>query len=361
MSRSDIRLTRRALLSGTTASLAVVGGGGLVHAASASKAGQTPGKREDAEADKEILGQGNFRYRTRRYWGHLDRSRYPVKDCHGITEDRNGRIVLLTNDTHNNLIAYRKNGEFQAAWENRFPAAHGLEITEERGEELYWITDHDRQVVSTCMPDGREVRSIGPDKLASKYPDLSKYHPTNTAILPDGQFFISDGYGSSFVHQFDPDGRYVSSFGGEGDGPENLKQPHAVWIDARSGTPQLLVCDRQHQMLKWFSLTGDLLGIVPVPGALPSNVSAFGGKYKDCIAVASLNGMILVLDGQNRVISVVGGEPPVYVDSRLQTLSVFNYTFNHPHDVYVDATNALYVVQWWSNQTYPIKLDFVTS
>jgi len=80
--------------------------------------------------------------------------------------------------------------------------------------------------------------------------------------------------------------------------------------------------------------------------------------------------MILILDGADRVVSVVGsiarsasccgailGEPPVYTDGKLQRLSNFNYTFNHPHDVHVDSTGALYVVQWDSNQTYPIKLE----
>jgi 2-polyprenyl-6-methoxyphenol hydroxylase-like FAD-dependent oxidoreductase len=91
-------------------------------------------------------------------WGLLDRKRYPVKDCHGITEDRNGRIVMLTNDRHNNLIAYTKAGGYVAAWESRFPAAHALEIYDDHGEDRYWITDHDRQVVSMCTADGRELR-----------------------------------------------------------------------------------------------------------------------------------------------------------------------------------------------------------
>ena len=67
--------------------------------------------------------------------------------------------------------------------------------------------------------------------------------------------------------------------------------------------------------------------------------------------------MILILDGSDRVVSVVGGEPATYIDGKLQQLQVFNYTFNHPHDVYVDAAGAMYVPQWWSNQTYPIKLE----
>ena len=81
----------------------------------------------------------------------------------------------------------------------------------------------------------------------------------------------------------------------------------------------------------------ELQRVVPLPGAQPCNVARFGGyrgKLTDHLAIASLNGMILILDGSDRVVSVVGGQPPVYLDGKLQPLEVFNYTFNHPHDVY---------------------------
>ena len=348
---------------------ALLGQGALVLGGLASLAGNaanvhTPSACDDGNS--EILGQGRFRYRAQRLWGRLDPYKYPVRDCHGISEDREGRIVLLTNDTHNNLIAYRKSGSLARAWEHRFPGAHGLDIVEHMGEDQYWITDHTRQVVSVCNADGAELLHVGPEALRAKYPDLTKYHPTNTATLPDGDFFISDGYGSSFVHHFDPKGRYISSFGGPGDGPEHLATPHAVWIDTRSGKPVLLICDRAHNALKWFSLDGKFLRMVdfgammiddePV-GILPANVARLSGRYKDHLAIAGLWGMILILDGADRVVSTVGGLPPVYVEDKLQQLVNFNYTFCHPHDVCVDEAGAIYVAQWGSNRTYPIKLE----
>ncbi|MBI3475726.1 MAG: 6-bladed beta-propeller [Acidobacteria bacterium] len=352
-------LSRRSLLKNAVGPMAAAGM--LTIAGTGELFATTTPSRSNDDCDGEILGQGEFRYRAHRHWGQLDRAHYPVKDCHGITEDRHGRIVLLTNDTHNNLISYEKNGKFSAAWESRFPTAHGLEIEDHHGEDRYWITDHDVQCLSINTADGRELRRIGPDAVASKYPSLSNYHPTNSAFTPDGDFFISDGYGSSFVHHFDPEGKYISSFGGAGNTPSNLSEPHAVWIDNRSGKPSVLVCDRGNETLKWFSLSGELQRVVPVPGARPSNVAQFhrssSGQADNHIAIASLNGMILILDGSDRVVSAVGGEPPVYIDGKLQPLQVFNYTFNHPHDVYVDSSGALYVPQWWSNQTYPIKLE----
>lgn len=354
MKNSNV-VSRRALLEQAAGSIGAVGLMAMSAPANAF-AGATP---QNDDWDGELLGQRKFRYRARRHWGLLDRAHYPVKDCHGVVEDRHGRIVVLTNDTHNNLLSYDKSGKLASASETRFPAAHGLDIEDHQGEDRFWITDHDLQCLSVNTADGKEVLRIGPDAVAAKYPSLTNYHPTNSALAPDGDFFISDGYGSSFIHHFDPKGKYIASFGGVGTTESNLNEPHAVWIDTRSGKPSLLVCDRGNEMLKWFSLSGELQRIVPVPGARPSNVAQFHGRggTANHIAIASLNGMILILDETDHVVSVVGGEPAVYTAGKLQPLQVFNYTFNHPHDVYVDTLGALYVPQWWSNQSYPMKLE----
>jgi peptidylamidoglycolate lyase len=366
--RRPSSLSRRSLL--TRGSLALATATASLPGNSARAAHQAD---RHSSADGEILGQGEFRYRANRFWGLLDRQRYPVQDCHGICEDRLGRIVTLTNHTRNNLIAYDKRGSFRAAWETRFPGAHGLDIVDHGGEDRYWITDQNRQWVSVCTVEGNELLHVGPEALSSVYPDLNKYHPTNTAVLPDGDFYIADGYGSSLIHHFEPAGRYISSFGGAGDAPEKLKTPHAVWIDNRSGKPRLLVTDRGHNSLKWFSPEGRLLRVVSLGEEMerngepvacrPGNIAQFSaaGRFKDHLAIACLRGMILILDGADRVVSVVGGAPAAYVDGKLQTPEVFNYTLTHPHDVYVDAAGALYVAQWWSSQTYPIKLELLSA
>ena len=306
----------------------------------------------------EILGQGALRYRLVPGWGRLDRAKVPVEDCHAITENREGQIVLLTNDKRNNVITYTKDGTFVAKREDRFPAAHALEFEERRGDELLWITDHQQSVISLLTPDGREVKRLNADALSARYPDLTKYHATNVAVMKDGDFFISDGYGSHYIHHFDPDWKYIATWGGAGSAPENLRQPHAIWLDSRRGRNELLVCDRANALLKWFNAKGELLRTVPVPGSQPSNIALMANDH---IAIASLNGMILILDGQDRVVSAVGGEPPAYEDGVLKPLVNYNTTFNHPHDVYVDATGAMYVAQWNSNRSYPLKFELAKS
>ncbi len=46
-----------------------------------------------------------------RHVGALDAAKYPVNDCHEMVEDSRGRILLLTNETKNNVLVYNKSGD----------------------------------------------------------------------------------------------------------------------------------------------------------------------------------------------------------------------------------------------------------
>ena len=73
-----------------------------------------------------VLGHNNKRYRINTRWSQADVSRYPVNDCHEMVQDQKGRILLLTNETRNNVLIYDKNGKLLDAWGTEYPGAHGL-------------------------------------------------------------------------------------------------------------------------------------------------------------------------------------------------------------------------------------------
>ena len=58
-----------------------------------------------------ILGQGKKRYKIDTHWSQADVARYPVNDCHEMVQDSKGRILLLTNETKNNVLIYDKKGK----------------------------------------------------------------------------------------------------------------------------------------------------------------------------------------------------------------------------------------------------------
>jgi hypothetical protein len=64
-----------------------------------------------------------------------------------------------------------------------------------------------------------------------------------------------------------------------------------------------------------------------------------------------------VLDANLLVVSNIAGTAPVYSDAgELQPMKTQEPVFIHPHDLLVDD-DSLYVAQFASNQTYPIKLE----
>lgn len=56
--------------------------------------------------DETILGHGDFQYRVHKEWGDLDPENTPVKNCHEMVMDSKGRLIMITDDTRNNIIIY---------------------------------------------------------------------------------------------------------------------------------------------------------------------------------------------------------------------------------------------------------------
>ena len=71
-------------------------------------------------------------------------------------------------------------------------------------------------------------------------------------------------------------------------------------------------------------------------------------------------GYLSVLDADLRVVSNIAGTPPVYDDAgKLQPMRHHEDVFIHPHDLLVDTDESIYIAQFASEKTYPIKLERV--
>jgi hypothetical protein len=64
------------------------------------------------------------------------------------------------------------------------------------------------------------------------------------------------------------------------------------------------------------------------------------------------------MDERMQVVSNIAGSPPVYDDKgRLQPMRHDGDVFQHPHDLCVGKDGSLYVAQFSSGKTYPVKLE----
>ena len=73
--------------------------------------------------------------------------------------------------------------------------------------------------------------------------------PTDLARAPNGELYISDGYGNSSVHRFTADGTLIQSWGEPGTGPGQFNLPHGVWVDG----DRVYVADRQNNRVQIFT------------------------------------------------------------------------------------------------------------
>lgn len=310
-----------------------------------------------------ILGHNQKRYRLNARWSQADVSRYPVKDCHEMVQDQKGRILLLTNETHNNVLIYDKNGQILDAWGTEYPGAHGFTLFNENGTDVLFICDNTRHQVIKTTIDGRVLLTLDYPKETGEYTKPEEYVPTETAIAANGDIYVADGYGKDFIIQYDASGRYIRHFGGRGEGPQHLLNAHGVCIDNRNpDQPCLLVCSRQQNALKRFDFEGKYLSTIELPGAWVCRPVIHGEYlYAAVLQSSSLlwkqSGFVTILDKQNKVVSNLAGTEPTYADGKLQEMSQAMPVFVYPHDVCIDDEENLYVAQWNSGKTYPYKLE----
>src|SRR5690606_7488819 len=136
-------------------------------------------------------------------------------NTHGcIAVDAAGRIYFNT-DTERAVCVFAPDGTFAGAWGNTFQGGlHGMTLVREGDREFLYLTHTARAEVVKCTLEGEVLWTLGFPEQAGIYANAREYRPTGIAVAPDGTFWVADGYGKSFVHEFDRERRYVRSFGG---------------------------------------------------------------------------------------------------------------------------------------------------
>ena len=316
----------------------------------------------------DLIGHGDFRYRPHPQWGNLDSTKTPVKNCHEMVMDSKGRLIMITDETKNNIIVYDKSGKLITTWGTSFPGGHGLTLTKEGGEDFLLICDTTLSTVTKTTVEGRVLLELDSPKKLGIYTEAMTYKPTESAVAPNGDIYVADGYGSQFVIQYNHKGEYIRHFGGRGNKDEEFDTAHGVAVDLRdSKNPTLLITSRGHNSFKRFSLDGKYLSTIFLPGAFVCRPVFDGENIYAGVCWSRLrylnqtdnSGFVTILDKNDKVISNPGGTEPKFVQGELQLMVQAIPLFKHCHDVCIDEDKNIYVCQWNAGQSYPIKLERV--
>jgi peptidylamidoglycolate lyase len=168
----------------------------------------------------------------------------------------------------NVLYIVNRDGKKIDSWEQHnklFVRPHKVLINPYDPEKHVWLVDDGAHAVYKFTNDGKKlVMQLGEFKVPGN-DDKHFARPTDIAWLPDGTFFVTDGYTNTRVVKFDKNGKYLMTWGEKGT-PPNETRPnymntvHSIAIDAKR---RVFVADRANSRLQVFDENGKFLEVWP--------------------------------------------------------------------------------------------------
>lgn len=341
-------------------------------------------------ADSGIIGHGDFRYKVDKGWAGINPFSTFIDNCHEMVQDSKGRLLMIGDDPRNNILIFDKSGKILDSWGTYWPGGHGLTLVDEGGEDMLYVSEsgfarsqkdgrtmiRQNGYVAKTTIDGRLIFTISHPMAVGAYTPEMRFQPSETAVAPNGDIYVADGYGSNYVLQYDEHGRFIRKFGGQNNADKNydLHGAHGIAFDSRdAANPRLIVTSRSRQSFKYFTLDGKWIKTVKMANLQVCRPVIHGeniyagvcwshdfGKVDAPKPWLVQTGFTMVMDKNDQVVSCPGGTEPVYKDGKLQAVAQdAAKTFYHGHDVCVDEDESMYVCQWNGERTPPVKLTRV--
>ena len=138
---------------------------------------------------------------------------------------------------------------------------HKIKMSPYDPEKHVWIFDDQLHEIHKFTYDGKLVMTLGTKGQRGRDGGKLFDRPTDIAWLPDGTFFISDGYGGKRVAKFDKAGKFLMDWGTapkdpNNPGPNEFNTVHSIAI---SKDRRVFVADRGHRRIQVFDENGKFL------------------------------------------------------------------------------------------------------
>ncbi len=304
---------------------------------------------------RPVTGSGAHTFEVIHDWGEVPKS-IAYGNTHGVCVDSQGHVYIhhtvnASSTSADTMVVFDSKGRFVRSWGAEFKGgAHGLTLRKEGKSEFLYLCDTKRAVVAKMTLTGERVWELGYPKESPAYaPDAEgkpkKYSPTNLAIAPNGDVYVADGYGSSYVNVYSPKGEWKFVFGGKGKDAGQLDCPHGIAIDARSGSPRVLVADRTNRRLQYFSLDGKHLGFSALGDVkLPCHFD----ERKGLLLIPDLEARVSLFDSKDKLLThLCEDDSNTWNKLRKEAREKFiPGKFICPHGACFDKDGNIFVVEW---------------
>ena len=178
------------------------------------------------------------------------------------------------------ILVFDRNGnivEDWTQWDSMLARPHAVYVSPYDPDKHVWIVDDFRHAIFKFSNDGKRlVQTIG--TVNEHGADATHFfRPTFMAWLPDGTFFVADGYENTRVVKFDAAGKYVTAWGEKGTPPNEtrpgyMNNVHGIAVDPR--TRRVFVNDRANNRAQVFDENGKFLDQWSFGGP-PSDIHLF--------------------------------------------------------------------------------------
>jgi DNA-binding beta-propeller fold protein YncE len=286
-----------------------------------------------------ILGTGAWRYEVAKGWPKLPPGMELDADVAAVGVDSHDRVYAFNRGAHP-MVVLDRDGNFLRSWgEGVFHRPHGLHVAP---DETLWLTDDGDHTVRRCTLDGKVLATIGIPGTATPYMSGEPFHRcTHTALSPEGDLYVADGYGNARVHKFSPDGRLLESWGEPGTDPGQFNIPHNICCDAEGW---VYVADRENHRVQVFDGNGRYetqwvnmhrpSGLYLHHGPSPRfYVGEIGGGVAVNLDMPNIGPRVSIYDGKGTLLARLGHRPAGLEPGQ----------FISPHGLAVDSRGDIYV------------------
>ena len=179
-----------------------------------------------------IVGSGTYTYEVNEDWARLpDGWTMPAAS---VTVDSEDRVYCFNRSPEHPVVVFDREGNYLHSWgAGQFAFPHTIRADE---RDNLWLVDREHGQMLLFTRTGELLRTIGTrgfrsdtgvdpsDSSSSAYKNVTHGGgpfnlPTDIALTPSGEMFVTDGYGNARVHKFAADGTHLLSWGEPGTAP----------------------------------------------------------------------------------------------------------------------------------------------
>jgi DNA-binding beta-propeller fold protein YncE len=199
------------------------------------------------------LGEGSYRYQLAcagRNWGELPDG-WRFGDVAAVGVDRHDNLYVFARGDHP-MTVFDRDGHFLRSWgEGVFKRPHGVHMG---ADDTIYCTDDGDHTVRKYTLDGKLLLTIGTSGKPAPFMSGLPFHRcTHTALAPNGDIYVSDGYGNARVHRYDANGKLIASWGEPGTRRGQFNIVHNICCDADG---YVYVADRENHRIQVFDANG---------------------------------------------------------------------------------------------------------